>query len=152
MRPRSFFEVGPRRRCQRRADDVSSVFVRYGEPWFDSRKVYGQESGVRGKQVVPIQVRQRDETHLSYLGRALCSPGVQAAPKCRKSVSRRTAKIKVEPVRSGFLGDVGDGIDAKQAHYRNFDTKLLHNLPAQRGFKHIVRRGVVAWPRGISGS
>ena len=78
--------------------------------------------------------------------------GIQAVSQCCKSVTRRAAKVKVQPVGSGFFGNIWDGIDSKQADHCNFNTEFLQYFPAQRGFNHIVGQGVVAWSGRISGS
>ena len=109
------------------------------------RKVFSQEPDIRGKQIVLAQVSQRHKTYLSYLRRARFGlSGIQAAPQCCKSFTRCTAKVKVQPVGSGFLGNVRYGIDSDQPDHCDFDSELLRYFPAQCGFNHIVGRSAVA--------
>ena len=78
-----------------------------------------------------------------YLWRAgLGLSRIQAASQCFKSVTGRTPKAEVQLVRSGFLGNIGNGIDSKQADHGDFNTKFLRYFPAQRGLHHIVSRAV----------
>jgi hypothetical protein len=109
-------------------------------------KVFSQESNIRRKQIVLGQVGQRHKTCLPYLGRAgFGLSRIQAASQRCESVTRRAAKVEVQPVRSRFFGNIRNGIDSKQANHCNLNTEFLQYFAAQRRFDHIVRQGVAAW-------
>ena len=60
------------------------------------------------EKIVLGQVRQRHKTYLLYLWRAgLRLSGLQAASQRFEAITGRTPEEKVQPVGSGFLGNVG---------------------------------------------
>jgi hypothetical protein len=62
-----------------------------------------------------------------------------------------TTEVKVEPVRTGFLGHIGHRIDAKQPDRLDPDPDLLPYFASQRGLHDIVAGDIRAWDAGIAG-